>query len=297
MVQDPEDFADRRVDVLVRIHRAHDVEWVEQDMTRGVACRYRFYTDAKKRTTREVFRSPTAEFGYSKQFTIRTCSPTFVNYLKTNSLVLELWGKQGDGTVHLSPHHTIGGLLNSSFRKTLRHVLSSPDTSVSSSSPAQSPTGRKHRRRSHSLGSPAKPHGLSDIQEEAGEMEGARRGKVKGKGGPKKGTGAGAKTKANGKSKSKAAGVHGKKGKKASTGNASVGDGGGDGDDGDDGDDDDDDEVDLEATRALERQMDEVVMEAEWLEERRRLQATIEELQQEVDFLQIEKGQLEKEMS
>ncbi|EGD78680.1 kinesin-Like protein [Salpingoeca rosetta] len=310
LVQDPSDFADRRVDVLVRIDRARDVEWVQQDTTRGVACRYRFYTDAKKRTTREVYRSPqAAEFAYSKQFTIRTCSPNFVNYLKTNVLVLELWGKQGDGTTKLRRQHT-GGLLSA--------TMSLPGSSSSSSSSRRGGgggtggggDGSNDRRNVRGKWTAAAATALSssaragDGAAFGGEVKSGRampEMRRKGETGARFASTQGKKTKTKGSrsvSVGDDSGAVNDSGLRSGVGSA-IGEGRDDGDGGDDdgGGDGDGGSSRDPVARDFERQMDAVVMEAMWLEEKRRLQAVIEDLQQEVEFLQIEKGQLEKEMS
>ncbi len=37
------------------------------------------------------------EFLYSKQFTMKCVSRSFLEYLETNALIVELWGTQGSG--------------------------------------------------------------------------------------------------------------------------------------------------------------------------------------------------------
>ena len=96
-IQQPEDWLDKRLDIMVHIDSASQVEWLDSDASRGVFVQYRFYTDSKMRQTRAVHHAPVPQLGYSKQFTIRSVSSNFVNYLTTNALVLELWGKQGRG--------------------------------------------------------------------------------------------------------------------------------------------------------------------------------------------------------
>lgn len=64
-----------------------------------MSCRFKFYTDTKFRSTKIIPRSSTPAFDYSKQFTIKSVSHNFVNYLEHNALVVEVWGSQGSGQV------------------------------------------------------------------------------------------------------------------------------------------------------------------------------------------------------
>eukprot|EP00049_Salpingoeca_infusionum_P002074 m.53616 g.53616 ORF g.53616 m.53616 type:complete len:1064 (+) comp11374_c1_seq1:292-3483(+) len=93
----PSDMLNRRIDILLRITYGRHLEWLDGDSTRGLQCKYRFYTDTKMRSTKPVFKTSNPQFGYSKQFTIRSCSESFITYLNTNALVIEVWGKPGDG--------------------------------------------------------------------------------------------------------------------------------------------------------------------------------------------------------
>ena len=42
--EDPENLLHKRIDFLVRIAYARGLRWVQEDTSRGVACRYKFYT-------------------------------------------------------------------------------------------------------------------------------------------------------------------------------------------------------------------------------------------------------------
>lgn len=170
----------RRLDFRVRIVQARGVKWVQEDKTRGVMCRYKFYTDPKSRSTKvqpnlvepnplsvyflprssvkaaastllcvcvcvlasgktlnlpawvwtyhslclpphaaeegpiswcclamirvtprcmvqAVKQTMNPDFNYTKQFTIRSVSEAFVEYLEKSALVVEMWGRQGKG--------------------------------------------------------------------------------------------------------------------------------------------------------------------------------------------------------
>lgn len=100
-VETPDDLLKRRVDILVRVTGASGIDWLVDDTSRGTYVKYRFYTDSKMRQTRIVHNSNAPRYDYSKQFTIRSVSNNFLNYLNTNALVLELWGGQGTGSAPL----------------------------------------------------------------------------------------------------------------------------------------------------------------------------------------------------
>lgn len=95
--EDPQALLHKRMDLLVRIPYARGVRWVQDDQTRGLVCRYKFYTDSKMRSTKSIFHTMNPNFSYAKQFTIKDVSDNFLEYLKSSALVIEMWGKQGDG--------------------------------------------------------------------------------------------------------------------------------------------------------------------------------------------------------
>ena len=95
------------MDINVSVMQATGVEWLHGDESRGVFVQYRFYTDNKMRQTRAVHNMRVAKLEYNKQFTIRSVSSNFLNYLNTNALVLELWGKQGTGSLVESNTHRL----------------------------------------------------------------------------------------------------------------------------------------------------------------------------------------------
>lgn len=96
-VEGPTDLKDQRLDIVVKILYASDVEWINQEHSRGVQCKFRFYTDSKFRETKTVFSKSQPNFKYTKQFTIGA-TQAFLNYLQTNALIVELWGAQGNGS-------------------------------------------------------------------------------------------------------------------------------------------------------------------------------------------------------
>ena len=94
----PENQLHKRMDIAVRIPSARGLRWIEEDSSRGVCCKYKFYTDSKVRSTKSVYHTRNPNFAYAKQFTVKDVSHSFLEYLKSNALVIELWGKQGDIT-------------------------------------------------------------------------------------------------------------------------------------------------------------------------------------------------------
>lgn len=249
-IKDPSDFVDQRIDILLKIDCAKEVEWMKQDESRGVVCWYRFYTDTKMRTTKDVFRAPhEADFSYHKQFTIRSCGPNFINYLQTNALVIELWGKQGDGTHHLRKqvsHQQLSIKEHTVQRKGNQQGDNGSLSAARITASTEKGKSKVHRQQNsccvngdegHTpMLSHTYPYNPSDDKKESLSI-----------------------TKHHEPNEN---GMH-------------------------------DPSRDI-LTHEYEQQMDEVIKETQWLEERRRLQATIEDLQQEVEFLRVEKGQLEK---
>jgi len=96
-VSNSQDLLGTRMDLLVKIPYARSIKWVQEDPSRGISCRFKFYTDTKMRYTKTVLHEENPNFDYFKQFTIKSVSHNFVNYLEHNALVIEVWGKQGNG--------------------------------------------------------------------------------------------------------------------------------------------------------------------------------------------------------
>jgi hypothetical protein len=96
-VSNSQDLLGTRMDLLVKIPYARSIKWVQEDPSRGINCRFKFYTDTKMRYTKTVLHEDNPNFDYFKQFTIKSVSHNFVNYLEHNALVIEVWGKQGNG--------------------------------------------------------------------------------------------------------------------------------------------------------------------------------------------------------
>jgi hypothetical protein len=97
LVFNSQDLLGKRMDLLVKIPYARNVKWVKDDPSRGVSCRFKFYTDTKMRYTKTVLHEDNPNFDYFKQFTIKSVSHNFVTYLEHQALVVEVWGKQGNG--------------------------------------------------------------------------------------------------------------------------------------------------------------------------------------------------------
>lgn len=96
-VNSPQDLVGSRMDFLIQIPSARNIKWIAEDKTRGIMCRYTFYTDTKKRNTKVVSGSCDVQLNYKKQYTVRSCSETFLRYLEQSALVIEVWGRQGSG--------------------------------------------------------------------------------------------------------------------------------------------------------------------------------------------------------
>eukprot|EP00038_Savillea_parva_P020125 m.30478 g.30478 ORF g.30478 m.30478 type:complete len:1046 (+) comp4713_c0_seq1:156-3293(+) len=107
-ISDPTELLGNRMDLLVKINGASDLAWMKEDPTRGVSCRFKFYTDVKFRQTRTIQHDMEPKFNFSKQFTIKQVSHNFMNYLEHNALVIELWGKQGTGQQFVAEQPTNG---------------------------------------------------------------------------------------------------------------------------------------------------------------------------------------------
>jgi len=126
-VSSPQELLQKRMDLLVRIPYARNIKWVQEDASRGISCRFKFYTDTKMRYTKTILHEVNPNFDYTKQFTIKSVSHNFINYLEHNALVIEVWGKQGTG-------HSSGSLLpmpmgpagtrNANDEASMDHVLS-----------------------------------------------------------------------------------------------------------------------------------------------------------------------------
>lgn len=70
-VSNPTELLGNRMDLLVKINGATELQWMKEDPTRGVSCRFKFYTDVKFRSTRTIQHEAEPKFDYSKQFTIK----------------------------------------------------------------------------------------------------------------------------------------------------------------------------------------------------------------------------------
>ncbi|XP_033735609.1 kinesin-like protein KIF28P isoform X3 [Pecten maximus] len=83
------------------------VRWNKEDKSRGVYCRYKFF-DSKVLATDTLWGKSTAEVNYSKDFVYRKFTEDFLRYLSTQSLVLELWGKQVESATEQTNGYTNG---------------------------------------------------------------------------------------------------------------------------------------------------------------------------------------------
>jgi len=108
-VSNPAELLETRMDLLVKIPYARNLKWIQADRTRGVSCRFKFYTDTKMRCTKIISGEADPNFDYTKQFTIKSVSHNFNNYLEHNALVIEMWGTQGTGVPVPMTHVASGG--------------------------------------------------------------------------------------------------------------------------------------------------------------------------------------------
>eukprot|EP00051_Salpingoeca_urceolata_P020721 m.314922 g.314922 ORF g.314922 m.314922 type:complete len:1108 (-) comp19670_c2_seq9:693-4016(-) len=95
-ITSPQELKGTRMDLQVKISSASGVKWAVKAPARGVDCRFKFYTDPKQRCTKAVFNTTEPKFGYTKQFTMKSVSDSFLSYLESNTLVIEMWGKQDE---------------------------------------------------------------------------------------------------------------------------------------------------------------------------------------------------------
>eukprot|EP01137_Pigoraptor_chileana_P032713 Opistho-2@22532 len=96
-VEAPKDLLGKRMDLIVKITSGRGVKWVEADGTRSVFCRFKFYADDKLYETPAVGKTMNPDFKFRRQFTVNPVTDAFLWYLEADALVVEVWGKQGDG--------------------------------------------------------------------------------------------------------------------------------------------------------------------------------------------------------
>ncbi|XP_069117737.1 kinesin-like protein KIF28P isoform X2 [Argopecten irradians] len=98
------------------------VRWNKEDKTRGVYCRYKFF-DSKVLSTDTLWSKSSAEVNYKKDFVYRKFTEDFLHYLSSQSLVLELWGKQVDGVTELTNGHANGNVDEDSDMLKMTHQM------------------------------------------------------------------------------------------------------------------------------------------------------------------------------
>ncbi|XP_052222139.1 kinesin-like protein KIF28P isoform X2 [Dreissena polymorpha] len=112
VILEPRDLVGKSINVLCKIPQCMSVRWISDDNSRGVECRFTmpYHKPAK---TRDVWHKSYVEFEFKQQYSFRPVTQQILDYLQTNSLVLELWGKQvsEDQQLHQQLHQP-NGILN-----------------------------------------------------------------------------------------------------------------------------------------------------------------------------------------
>ena len=82
----------KRYDYVLGIPYARGVKWIQDDQTRGVTCRFKFFGDIL-RSTVSITGKMNVDFNYSRQFTIQSVQKPFLDYLEHGALIIEvrLW--------------------------------------------------------------------------------------------------------------------------------------------------------------------------------------------------------------
>ncbi|XP_064604048.1 kinesin-like protein KIF28 [Liolophura sinensis] len=93
-VLEPHDLLEKPLHFKVTLSRVMGVRWVEQVNSRGVYLRANIPGSDEHLKTTTIWGNHMAELGYNKRFTIKKVTEEFLNVLKTDALVLELWGTQ-----------------------------------------------------------------------------------------------------------------------------------------------------------------------------------------------------------
>ncbi|OWF38390.1 Kinesin-like protein KLP6 [Mizuhopecten yessoensis] len=112
-IYEPAELLGQSFHLSVLLNQYMGVRWNKEDRSRGVYCRYKFF-DSKVLITDTLWGRSSAEVDYRKDFVYRKFTEDFLNYLTSQSLVLELWGKQGgdkvEGVMELTNGHTNGNM-------------------------------------------------------------------------------------------------------------------------------------------------------------------------------------------
>ncbi|XP_046369590.2 kinesin-like protein KIF28P isoform X1 [Haliotis rufescens] len=104
MVFEPEDLKDKAFYFLLKVPTCMSVRWTMEDATRGVMCKLRFFEEKEPLCSQKVWGSTMASLNYQKHFSYMKMPMSLLQYFQRESLVVELWGTQGEKEVR----HTNG---------------------------------------------------------------------------------------------------------------------------------------------------------------------------------------------
>ena len=60
-------------------------------------CKYKFYLDKDYTTTGEIGGTINPDYGHEKNITVKTVTDQLIEYLNTESMYIEVWGRQKAG--------------------------------------------------------------------------------------------------------------------------------------------------------------------------------------------------------
>eukprot|EP01137_Pigoraptor_chileana_P032730 Opistho-2@22590 len=93
-VEDPEELIGKPLAFKLRIPYARGLP---QKFSKGLCCKYKFYLDETVHSTKEVVGTANPDFAYEKLFVFNAVTEQFLNYLKDQSVLIEVHGRQDDG--------------------------------------------------------------------------------------------------------------------------------------------------------------------------------------------------------
>eukprot|EP01135_Chromosphaera_perkinsii_P005304 Nk52_evm1s337 gene=Nk52_evmTU1s337 len=97
LVSEPRDMLGKRLDFIVKIPYGSGIKWLDDDGTRGVFCRFKFFVSKKLYESSVVYGLKQPDFNYKCRFSINPVTEEFINYLENSALIIEVYGKQGQG--------------------------------------------------------------------------------------------------------------------------------------------------------------------------------------------------------
>ncbi|XP_069771583.1 kinesin-like protein KIF28 [Narcine bancroftii] len=94
VVVNPDNLLGKRLDFQMEISWCLGVKWIRENSNGGVQIGFMMYNLPTMFYTPAVWNNTNSLLDYSMCFTIHHVTPDFLNYLKTHSVVLKLWGLQ-----------------------------------------------------------------------------------------------------------------------------------------------------------------------------------------------------------